>query len=59
MNNIHASIHKYAEASHEFLVTLDADTLFCPSTITNLVRHFSDPRVAAVSGNVKVGNPRK
>ena len=48
-----------AEASHEFLVTLDADTLFCPSTIGNLIRHFSDPRVAAVSGNVKVGNPRK
>jgi cellulose synthase/poly-beta-1,6-N-acetylglucosamine synthase-like glycosyltransferase/peptidoglycan/xylan/chitin deacetylase (PgdA/CDA1 family) len=48
-----------AEASHEILVTLDADTLFCPGTIGNLVRHFSDPRVAAVSGNVKVGNSRK
>jgi len=48
-----------AEANHEFLVTLDADTLFCPSTIGNLIRHFSDPRVAAVSGNIKVGNPKK
>ncbi|HTF69468.1 MAG TPA: polysaccharide deacetylase family protein, partial [Edaphobacter sp.] len=48
-----------AEAKHEILVTLDADTLFCPSTIGNLVRHFSDPKVAAVSGNVKVGNAKK
>lgn len=48
-----------AEANHEFLVTLDADTLFRPGTIGNLIRHFSNPRVAGVSGNVKVGNPRK
>lgn len=48
-----------AEANHEFLVALDADTIFCPSTIGNLIRHFSNPAVAAVSGNIKVGNPRK
>ena len=48
-----------AKAKHEILVTLDADTLFCPSTIGNLARHFSDPNVAAVSGNVKVGNAKK
>jgi cellulose synthase/poly-beta-1,6-N-acetylglucosamine synthase-like glycosyltransferase/peptidoglycan/xylan/chitin deacetylase (PgdA/CDA1 family)/spore germination protein YaaH len=46
------------EAKHEILVTLDADTLFCPSAIGKLVRHFSDPKVAAVSGNVKVGNAK-
>ena len=46
------------EANYELLVALDADTLFCPSTIGNLIRHFWDPRVAAVSGNVKVGNSR-
>jgi peptidoglycan-N-acetylglucosamine deacetylase len=48
-----------AEASHEILVTLDADTLLCPSTIGNLVRHFADPKVAAVSGNLKAGNTQK
>lgn len=48
-----------AEASHEILVTLDADTLLCPSTIGNLVRHFADPKVAAVSGNLKAGNTKK
>lgn len=48
-----------AEASHEILVTLDADTLLCPSTMGNLVRHFADPNVAAVSGNLKAGNTKK
>jgi cellulose synthase/poly-beta-1,6-N-acetylglucosamine synthase-like glycosyltransferase/spore germination protein YaaH/peptidoglycan/xylan/chitin deacetylase (PgdA/CDA1 family) len=48
-----------SEANHEFVVALDADTLFCPGTIGNLIRHFSTPKVAAVSGNVKVGNPKK
>ncbi len=48
-----------AVANHEFLVALDADTLFCPITIGNLIRHFYNPKVAAVSGNVKVGNSKK
>jgi cellulose synthase/poly-beta-1,6-N-acetylglucosamine synthase-like glycosyltransferase/spore germination protein YaaH/peptidoglycan/xylan/chitin deacetylase (PgdA/CDA1 family) len=47
------------EANHEFLVTLDADTLFNTDTIGNLIRHFFNPNVAAVSGNIKVGNPKK
>ncbi|HEY3441428.1 MAG TPA: glycosyltransferase [Paludibaculum sp.] len=45
-----------AAASHEILVTVDADTLFAEHTIGSLVRHFHDPRVGAVSGNAKVGN---
>ncbi|HZO89829.1 MAG TPA: polysaccharide deacetylase family protein [Chthonomonadaceae bacterium] len=44
------------EAQGEILVALDADTLFAPDTIYRLVRHFADPRVGAVSGNVQVGN---
>jgi cellulose synthase/poly-beta-1,6-N-acetylglucosamine synthase-like glycosyltransferase/spore germination protein YaaH/peptidoglycan/xylan/chitin deacetylase (PgdA/CDA1 family) len=43
-------------ASGEIAVALDADTLFLPDTMWKLVRHFSDPKVGAVSGNVKVGN---
>jgi poly-beta-1,6 N-acetyl-D-glucosamine synthase len=43
-------------ARGEVLVCLDADTLVLPNTISLLVRHFSDPSVAAVAGNVKVGN---
>jgi cellulose synthase/poly-beta-1,6-N-acetylglucosamine synthase-like glycosyltransferase/spore germination protein YaaH/peptidoglycan/xylan/chitin deacetylase (PgdA/CDA1 family) len=44
------------EAKHEILVAVDADTLFAKDTIRELVKHFSDPKVAAVSGNAKVGN---
>jgi cellulose synthase/poly-beta-1,6-N-acetylglucosamine synthase-like glycosyltransferase len=46
-------------AQHEILVAVDADTLFAKETIRELVKHFSDPRVAAVSGNAKVGNRQK
>ncbi len=45
-----------AQAKGEVLVALDADTLFEPEAIALLARHFADPQVAAVSGNVKVGN---
>ena len=43
-------------AWHAILVAVDADTLFAKDTIGELVKHFHDPRVAAVSGNAKVGN---
>ena len=43
-------------ATGEIMVSLDADTLFAPDTISRLVRHFKDPKVGAVSGNVRVGN---
>lgn len=45
-----------AEATGEVIVALDADTLFTKETISRLVRHFADPNVGAVSGNVRVGN---
>jgi cellulose synthase/poly-beta-1,6-N-acetylglucosamine synthase-like glycosyltransferase len=45
-----------AKASGEIVVSLDADTIFARDTISRLVRHFSDETVAAVAGNVKVGN---
>lgn len=40
----------------DIVVALDADTVFPPDTISHLVQKFSDPRVAAVAGNAKVGN---
>jgi len=40
----------------EIIVALDADTVFAPDTVHKLVRHFADPAIGAVSGNVKVGN---
>jgi cellulose synthase/poly-beta-1,6-N-acetylglucosamine synthase-like glycosyltransferase/peptidoglycan/xylan/chitin deacetylase (PgdA/CDA1 family) len=43
-------------AAHDVLVMLDGDTVFEPQTIRRLVQPLRDPRVGAVSGNVKVGN---
>lgn len=43
-------------AKGEIIVALDADTLFTPETVGRLARHFADPRVGAVAGNVRVGN---
>jgi len=45
-----------AAASGEIIIALDADTVFARDTIEKLVRHFRDPIVGAVAGNVKVGN---
>ncbi len=45
-------------ARHELLIAVDADTVLRPGTIEKLVRHFADPSVGAVSGNVRVGNRR-
>ncbi len=43
-------------ADTEIVVTIDADTEIEADAIGKLVRHFSDPTVGAVAGNVKVGN---
>ncbi|MDR4947437.1 polysaccharide deacetylase family protein [Neobacillus cucumis] len=46
----------FKEAEGEIVVALDADTLIAENAISLLVNHFKDEHVAAVSGNVKVGN---
>jgi cellulose synthase/poly-beta-1,6-N-acetylglucosamine synthase-like glycosyltransferase/peptidoglycan/xylan/chitin deacetylase (PgdA/CDA1 family) len=46
-------------AQGDILVTLDADTVFTPETVANLVRQFAvdpDGRLGAVAGVVRVGN---
>ncbi|HLW88775.1 MAG TPA: glycosyltransferase, partial [Terriglobales bacterium] len=40
----------------EVFVGIDADTVIAPNAISRLVPHFSNPKVAAVAGNAKVGN---
>lgn len=47
-----------AEVRSEIVVTFDADTVVTPDTVGALVRHFADPRVGAVAGQVRVGNRR-
>jgi len=46
----------FMDAKGEIVVVLDADTVISKDAISLLVRHFVDKNVAAVSGNVKVGN---
>ncbi len=43
-------------ASGSIVICLDADTVFEPQTIAELVNPLRDPRVGAVAGNAKVGN---
>jgi cellulose synthase/poly-beta-1,6-N-acetylglucosamine synthase-like glycosyltransferase/peptidoglycan/xylan/chitin deacetylase (PgdA/CDA1 family) len=45
-----------SQASTEIVVTIDADTEIESDAIRKLLRHFSDPKVGGVAGNVKVGN---
>jgi cellulose synthase/poly-beta-1,6-N-acetylglucosamine synthase-like glycosyltransferase/spore germination protein YaaH/peptidoglycan/xylan/chitin deacetylase (PgdA/CDA1 family) len=45
-----------SQAETEIVVTIDADTEIEVDAISKLLRHFSDPKVGAVAGNVKVGN---
>ena len=47
-----------AAATGELLFLLDADTTVAPNAVSLLVPHFEDPRVAAVSGNTRVGNAK-
>ena len=44
------------EARGEIIVAVDADTVVSADAVTKLVRHFVDPEVTAVCGNVEVGN---
>ena len=45
-----------ARVEEEIFIGIDADTIIAPDAISKLVDHFSDPEVAAVAGNTKVGN---
>ncbi len=48
--------HGMSEATGEIIVSIDADTVIDPDAVSLLVRHFADPKVGAVAGNVKVIN---
>jgi cellulose synthase/poly-beta-1,6-N-acetylglucosamine synthase-like glycosyltransferase/peptidoglycan/xylan/chitin deacetylase (PgdA/CDA1 family) len=45
-----------SNAQGTVVVALDADTQFESTTISRLVRWFTDPSIGAVAGNAKVGN---
>src|SRR6476619_80802 len=45
-------------ATTEFVLCMDGDSSLHPDTLKFAMRHFVDPRVGAVAGNVKVVNRR-
>lgn len=45
-------------ARHRFVLCMDGDSRLARETIRVSMRHFRDPKVAAVAGNVKVVNRR-
>ena len=51
--------HGLQHASGEFIITLDADSMMEKNAITNIIARFTDKNVAAVAGNVIVGNRKK
>lgn len=46
-------------ANGEFIITLDADSMMEKNAITNVLKRFNNDSVAAVAGNVIVGNRKK
>jgi cellulose synthase/poly-beta-1,6-N-acetylglucosamine synthase-like glycosyltransferase len=48
--------HALTAVDTEFFVSVDADTQVLPDTLGRLLAHFTDPLVAAVSGQMIVGN---
>ncbi len=45
-----------SQTNAEYVLCIDADTNIAANALGLLIRHFSDTEVAAVAGNVKVGN---
>jgi cellulose synthase/poly-beta-1,6-N-acetylglucosamine synthase-like glycosyltransferase len=46
--------HGVPLARHDILVLCDANTMFAPDALRRLVRHFADPDVGAVTGDVRL-----
>lgn len=45
-----------ANAKGDFILCMDGDTRLSPNTLRDCIRHFDDPKIGAVAGNVKVVN---
>ena len=45
-----------ANSTAEIVICIDADTQLMEDAVTKLVEHFNSDEIAAVAGNVKVGN---
>ncbi|WP_421942048.1 glycosyltransferase [Pedobacter sp.] len=45
-----------AQATADYIICIDADTQLKSNAVTELMRYFYEPQIAAVAGTVKVGN---
>ncbi|HUX91228.1 MAG TPA: glycosyltransferase [Gallionellaceae bacterium] len=43
-------------AKGDFILNMDGDSKLSPNTLRDCIRHFDDPKIGAVAGNVKVVN---
>lgn len=43
-------------AEYDFVLCMDGDSRLSPNTLRKAIRHFDEPRIGAVAGNVKVDN---
>ncbi len=43
----------------DIIITIDADCIITPDTVTNFIKPFFDSKVSGVVGNVKIGNTVK
>ncbi|MEO6026661.1 MAG: glycosyltransferase [Candidatus Binatia bacterium] len=50
--------HGIREAQGAFVLCVDGDSNLAPQSLREGMRHFADPNVVAVAGNVKVANRR-
>lgn len=48
-----------AVSQAEFVLCMDADSKLSPNTLKVAMRHFNNPKIGAVAGNVKVLNRKK
>ena len=68
--DVDISIHKFEEnrgkrfaheigikhAKHEFIISVDSDTILNKNAISELLKPFSDPKIGATTGNVFIKN---
>ena len=50
--------HALEHVTGEFIITIDADSVMDAHAITNLVKRFTSPNIAAVAGNVAISNKK-
>ena len=44
------------KSSGEIILTIDADSALAPNAISNLIKHFQDPNISSVVGQVRIAN---